>query len=494
MAYRNVLALDIGASSGRGILGRFDGRRVTLTSVDRFDNFPVGVGDHLKWPIYYLSQSVLRTIAKGALECDGEISSIGIDTWGVDFGLIAEDGDFCLTPHHYRDRRTENILPIVDELYGIQRLFERTGISYQPFNTYLQLLSIARSRPDVFERAATFLMIPDVLTFLLTGNKSVEFTNVGTTQLAATDSKDWAKDVLGAFGIPASIMPPIHRPGDKTGSILPGVCESAGIQAIPTIAVASHDTASAAATQILPDDSTIFISSGTWSLFGTMVDSAITSVEANQARFNNEWAHNGKILFLKNIMGLWLLQECKREWGLRGTDLSYEDISISATISEPFRSVIDPDDSRFYSPQSMITTIQRYCKETRQPVPDTPGQIARTIYESLALDYRTTVEAISRFTNRSFSNLYVVGGGVRDDLLNKLTAAATGLPVYTGSAEASALGNILTQLYGIGELGGFDDFKSVIRESVDIRSFDETDTDPWQEPFQRFLDLQSRST
>ncbi|MBT3273549.1 MAG: rhamnulokinase [Spirochaetales bacterium] len=491
MAYRNVLAIDLGASSGRGFLGRFDGRQVALEQINRFENFPVAVGEHLKWPIYYLAQSVITTLSKAVIDGDGEIASIGIDTWGVDFGLVGVDEDLCLTPHHYRDRRTEKMLSVLDSVYGSKRLFERTGISYQPFNTSLQLLSLSQNRPQLFDRADTFLMIPDILTFLLTGERSVEFTNASTTQLASADTKNWAVDILDALEVPVSIMPSIHHPGDQTGTILTAVNEATDLQGIPTIAVASHDTASAVATQILPDESTIFISSGTWSLVGAITDTPITGDEASKDRFNNEWTHNGKFMFLKNIMGLWLLQECRKEWNLQGANLSYQDISTLASNSSPFRSLINPDDVRFYAPRSMIDAIQNFCKESRQPIPESPEQIARAIYESLALDYRATVTAIGGYTNRLFTDIYVVGGGAQDALLNTFTASATDRPVVAGSSEASALGNALVQLYGIGEIGSFDDFESVVRESTDLRTFEPIEHESWEIPFQRFLDLRN---
>ncbi|HET9169209.1 MAG TPA: rhamnulokinase family protein [Actinospica sp.] len=437
-------AVDLGASSGRVMLGRVGPKTLELTEAHRFANRPVRIGRTLHWDVLALYRGVLD-----GLRAAGDVDSVGIDSWAVDYGLLDADGALLGNPVHYRDQRTEGMAARLNVVLGPQDLYLSTGIQHVPFNTLYQLMAAARTAQ--YDAAKRVLLIPDLITYWLTGRQGTEITNASTTQLINPVTRDWAHGVAAAASIDLSVFPPLRVPGDPAGELLPHVLEATGLTGpVPVTTVASHDTASAvAAVPAREDERFAYICTGTWSLAGLELDAPVLTEESREANFTNELGIDGTVRYLRNIMGLWLLQECMREWGV--TDVG--PLLDAAGHVTPLRSVIDAADPVFLAPGRMSERIAAACRASSQPVPSGSGEFTRCILDSLALAHRHAIEDVQRLSGTGVDVVHIVGGGARNALLCQLTADACGLPVVAGPAEAAALGNVLIQARARGVVG-----------------------------------------
>ncbi len=471
----NLLALDLGASNGRGILGQFDGERVRLQELHRFENEYIQLHGTVYWDILRLFEN-----AKAALD------AFGIDTWGVDYGLLDRNGRLLGNVIAYRNMTDADMERTWVEV-SRRALFERTGIASMCFNTVYQLHQRKLCDDVVLEQAETLLFLPDLLAYFLTGEKRTEYTYATTSMLYDPLKRDWVRDILAALGIPAHIFTDIQPAGSLRGKLLPAVAQELGLSAaVPFAAVGEHDTASAVAA--IPGAGNLaFCSSGTWSLFGVETDTPVFSEDVYAANFSNEGTVQGGFRPLKNIMGLWIIQECRRDWNRQGQGLGWDDIVRAAEVAEPFRSLIDPDWPAFFMAGGMEGKIRGYCVQTGQPAPETVGQVARCVYESLALKYRWTLERLEAIKGGRIDSLHIVGGGSKNRLLNRMAAGAIHRPVVAGPVEGAAMGNILLQAVALGELSGIDDVRRVVRSSAEIEEYLPLDAQAWEDAYGRLL-------
>jgi sugar (pentulose or hexulose) kinase len=483
------LALDYGASSGRAILGKFDGRRLAIKEIHRFANEPVRLPDALYWDAPFLYQQMLESVFIATASGHAP-DSIGIDTWGVDFGLLDRDGRLIGNPAHYRDSRTDGIMDEAFQRMPRASVYKHTGLAFLQINTLYQLLAMESS--PLRQIAHTLLMTPDLLTYFLTGEQCAEYTIVSTSQLSNPVQRDWSRPVLRAFGLPRAWFPDIVEPGRIIGKTRADVNLQMRLSSpIPVAAVGSHDTASAVCA--LPVDARLrgrfaYISSGTWSLLGVETDKPVISGAALSAGYTNEGGVFGKTRLLKNIMGLWILQECRRIWRREGVADSFETLAEKASREKPFSAFFDPDDKRFLPPGDMPGRIRQICEETNQTVPDTPSKIARVVYENLALKYRWAVNQLSReILGEKIERVYVVGGGSNNALLNRMTAQSLGVPVYAGPDEATAIGNLLMQAVALGELKDLREIRAVVRASFAPKMFEPGNRAEWDDAYAGFL-------
>lgn len=485
---KKILAFDLGAESGRALVGRFDGACLQLDVVHRFPNGGVPTLDSLHWDIYRLHQEILAGLRKAAAE-HGELASLGIDTWGVDFGLLGHDGHLLGNPRHYRDAHTEGILDVAYKIIPKKDLYARTGIQFMRFNSLFQLLAMKRARSPILDAAQHFLMIPDLLHYWLTGMKVVEYSNASTTQMIDPVTRNWCSDLVRAMGVPDHILGTIVPPGTILGPLRAPIVRQSGLQAIPVIAPATHDTGSAVAAVPATGDSWAYISSGTWSLMGAEIRQPITTAKALEYNFTNEGGVAGTIRLLKNVMGLWLIQECRRTWENEGTSYTYEALMKMAEEAPAFGPIINPDDDSFIIPPHMPQAITSFCRKTGQTPPETPGAILRCALESLALRYRWVLEKLEELTGRSLNVIHVVGGGSQNVLLCQLTADACNRPVVAGPVEATAIGNVLVQALGLRLIGSLPEAREIVRQSFDVKTYLPREPERWHEAYQRFLKL-----
>lgn len=488
------LALDLGAESGRGLLGRFDGQHLSLEEIHRFPNGPVRLLDTLHWDLPRLFDEIktaLRKTSAGGAQLDG----IGVDTWGVDFGLIGRGDTLLGNPVHYRDARTEGMIDLACKQIPRERIYEITGLQFLPFNTAFQLLAMKEKKSPLLDVAETLLMMPDLIGWLLTGRRAGEYTNASTSQLLDARSRCWSAELCEGLGLPRSILPELIQPGTELAPLRGDLAEETGLKSASVIAPATHDTASAVvAVPARPSSASgppdwCYLSSGTWSLMGVEVDTPVITEATRQYNFTNEGGVQGTIRLLKNIMGLWLIQECRRTWARSGREFSYEDLIPRAEAEPAFLSLIDPDDPSFLAPGDMPSRIAAYCAKTRQPVPQTEGAFVRCALESLALKYRWTLERLQEITSGSIRAIHVVGGGSRNALLNQFTADATGRPVYAGPVEATAIGNLLMQVRARGGLGSLADIREVVSRSFPVTVYEPREPAAWDPAIDRFQKL-----
>ncbi len=480
------LAFDLGAGSGRAIIGEFDGKRLSISEIHRFPNNIVAAGNHLYWDIGALYGEIKKALR---ISAQYDIESIGIDTWGVDFALLGKDGRLLGLPHSYRDPMTKAAIEEFRELMSDEKLYVLTGNQILPINTLFQLFSIVRSGSRAISDASDLLFMPDLFNYLLTGVKATEFTIATTSQLYNPIKGSWEAEIFAVMGLDAGIMQRIITPGTITGKLSPEICEETGIKGISVIAPATHDTGSAVAAIPARGNTWAYISSGTWSLVGVETTGPIINETARRLNFTNEGGICGRFRFLKNVMGLWLLEECRKE--MAGTT-SYEELNRMAEEAEPFRSLFDPDYTEFLNPDSMTRAIRDFCRRTNQPLPETPGELTRSILESLALKYRYVIEQLGNICQKPIERVHVVGGGSRNRLLNRFTANATGLPVIAGPAEATAIGNLLVQAMALGYLDSPEDIREVVASSFQTEGSEPGKDCGWQEAYQRFLSLVAR--
>jgi rhamnulokinase len=488
-AVKKLLAFDLGAESGRGVLGLFDGGRLRLEVIHRFSNGPVRTLDTLHWDVLFLYSELLTGLRKCAAE-QGGIDCLGIDTWGVDFALLGRDGTLLGNPRHYRDPHTENILDDAFRRVPRADIFRQTGIQIMRINSLFQLLALQRDRSPLLDVAETLLLIPDLLNYFLTGIKVNEFTNATTTQLYDPTARDWARQLIRTFGLPERIFGTIVPPATILGPLRPTVASETSISPVPVILPASHDTGSAvAAVPAETGRNWCYLSSGTWSLMGAELDEPLINEEAQQYNFTNEGGVGGTVRFLKNIMGLWLVQECRRAWQRAGRDYGYDELARLASAASPFFVILNPDDPAFLLPTDMLAALADFCRRTGQPVPEGPGPIVRCALEGLALRYRWVLERLEELLGRRLDVIHIVGGGCQNTLLCQLTADACNRPVLAGPVEATAIGNVLVQAIGLGLLLSLAEAREVVRRSFEVCSYTPQNPQNWHEPYQRFLKL-----
>lgn len=484
-----LLAFDLGAESGRAMLGKFDGSRLTLEEMHRFYNNPVRIKGTLYWDVLRLFYEMKQGLLKTVLEYGSDISSIGVDTWGVDYGLLDENDNLLGNPYHYRDSRTDGVLEEAFTIVPREKIFEQTGIQFLKFNTVFQLLVEARTNPKRLELAKTLLFMPDLFNFFFTGEKRTEFSIASTSQAYNPITDSWATELLDAFRIPVRIFGDIVQPGTICGNLLDDIAFEVGAGKIPVVTVAGHDTGSAVAAVPATGDEHVFLSSGTWSIMGVELDKPLINEASLKYNFTNEGGVNRTFRFEKNIMGLWLVQECRRRWERAGESLTYDELTSLAKEAEPLKSFVDPDHDDFMSPQDMPRAIQDYCARTNQSVPETKGEIVRCALESLALKYRWVVEKLEEMLDRRFTVLHAIGGGTQNTLLSQFTADAINRPVITGPIEATAIGNLLVQAMALGEVGSLAEIREVIRNSFPTKVYEPKDTAKWDEAYERFIKL-----
>jgi rhamnulokinase len=486
----NFLAIDLGASGGRVMLGRWDGERFDLHELHRFPNEPVQVMGHLRWDVLRLWQEIKAGMARYAVQYDEPLAGIGIDTWAVDFALLDKAGRLLGNPYHYRDRRTEGMIEWVNECIPPRELYARTGIQRLPINTLYQLAAMRQGRDPQLKAAKMLLMIPDLFHYWMTGSMVAEYTNATTTQFYDAPEQRWATDILERLDIPTHILPPVVAPGTLLGELLPEVRDEVGLRgSVPVIASASHDTASAVAAIPGLDEWSMYISSGTWSLAGIEAARPILTERAQELNFTNEGGVGGTIRFLKNVGGLWLLQECRRHWQRQGHEYTWPDLLALAEQAPPLRSLVDPDAPEFLNPVDMEGAIRTYCLGTGQREPTSVGEIARCCLESLALKYRWVLSALEELVGHSLHTIRVVGGGSQNSLLCQLTADACGRPVVVGPVEATALGNILVQAVASGYLPDIAAGREAIAASVQQATYEPHASGDWDAAFTRFAAL-----
>ncbi|MFJ6633637.1 rhamnulokinase family protein [Streptomyces sp. NPDC091376] len=462
-------AVDLGASSGRVIVGRVGPGTLGLTEVHRFPNTPVRTGGTLHWDILALYRGVLDGLRAAARATGGRLASVGVDSWAVDYGLLDADGALIGNPVHYRDTRTKAVTAKVADALPPADLYAATGLQYLPFNTVYQL--VAAQGTAALAAARSLLLIPDLLSYWLTGEAGTELTNASTTQLVDPRTRDWARPVAEALGIDLSLFPPLRRPGDPAGTLLPEVLTDTGLSGpVPVTAVGSHDTASAVAGVPARGERFAYIATGTWSLAGLELDAPVLTEDSRRANFTNELGVDGTVRYLRNIMGLWLLQECLRDWEARGQAVELGELLRRAASCAPLRSVVDAGDPAFIPPGRMPERIAEACRGSGQPVPRDAAETTRCVLDSLALAHRRALMDAQRLSGRAVDTVHIVGGGAHNELLCRLTADACGLPVVAGPAEAAALGNILVQARAAGAvIGGLRESRQLLCETQGLR-------------------------
>lgn len=487
----NFLAFDLGASGGRAMVGRFDGERLALEEIHRFANGPTRLVNRLHWDALNLFNEMKTGLGKAVEQLGGNLVACGVDTWGVDFGLLDKHDNLVGNPYHYRDGRTDGMIELAFDRVSREEIFTQTGIQLMQINTLFQLLAMKDT--PALAAAETLLMMPDLLNFWFTGQKACEYTDASTSQCFNMAEGRWATELLARLDLPAHLFLDVIQPGTQLGPLLPHLAEEVGLKnGLTVIAPGSHDTASAvAAVPVLPDDAARFayISSGTWSLVGAEVQRPVINDQSLLYNFTNEGGVAGAVRLLKNLTGLWLVQECRRVWALEGSKLTWAELTDLAEVCQPLLAFIDPDDPVFFSPGDMGARIVEFCRKSGQAVPDSKGAILRCALESLALKYRWTIERVEALTGQAVDVVHLVGGGTQNKLLNQFTANATGRRVVAGPGEATATGNILIQMLAMGQISSLSQGREIVRASFPVESYEPQERETWGEAYQRFVKL-----
>lgn len=486
MIEKSFFAVDLGATSGRTILGTFTKNGLELKEINRFPNRLIEVAGHVFWDIHELYRNLLeglKTVAGMGIE----VTSIGVDTWGVDFVCVGKDGGLLRQPYAYRDPHTSDAPEAFFACMPRKHVYDITGIQVMNFNTLFQLDTLRRNKDSALEAADKLLFMPDALVYLLTGNAVMEYTIASTGQLLNAETRSLEPELLKALGLTENHFGRPVCPGENIGVLTEEVQRITGLDAVPVVAVAGHDTASAVAAVPVGNKNFAYLSSGTWSLMGVEVDAPIISERAETLNFTNEGGVDGTIRLLKNICGMWLLERCRSAWG----EVSYTELIAEAKQSEPFRSLVNPDHASFANPADMELAIRAFCEATSQPLPETRGQVVRCIFESLALRYRQVLENLRELSPHPIEVLHIIGGGSRNELLNQWTANAADLPVVAGPVEATAIGNVMLQALAVGEVADIEEMRRLIATSVPLRNFVPTDYEIWDEVYKCFVQLES---
>ncbi len=488
MRGHHFLAFDLGAESGRAILGKLENEKIETREIRRFANAPIQVCGHLHWNVYSLFEEIKEAMRSCRTDPGIRPESVAVSTWGVDFGLLASDGTLLGLPFAYRDKRTRGAKEEFFKRTPQEKVYALTGVQFMSFNTLFQLFSMVKDKSPLLDHASDLLFMPDLFTYFLSGEKTGEFTIASTSQLLDVRKRAWSEDLLAALGLRRGLMQDVLMPGTVIGSLSTEVAEETGSEGALVVATAGHDTAAAIAAVPAEGKDWAYISSGTWSLLGVEMDEPHITEESLEMNFTNEGGVAGTIGFLKNITGLWLLQQCRREWAARET-LNYDEITRLAENALPFKAMIDPDWPGFLNPPSMTEAIRQYCFKKGQAPPFLPGQTARSILESLALKYRLILEQLRRLTGLTIEKLHVIGGGSRNGLLCQFTADATGLPVIAGPAEATAIGNIMVQALALGYVRSLADIRKIIENSVELRTYEPSSGREWESAYERFQNV-----
>ena len=478
------IAIDLGAGSGRVMAGRFDGDRIALEELHRFPNPGVRVMDGLHWDVLRLWEEIQTGLRKAAPD---KPVSAGVDAWGVDFALLDRSGALVSNPYHYRDSRTNGLLPKALDIVSREEIFDQTGLQFMEINTLFQLYSMKNSA--ALECADALLMMPDLFHYWMTGVKVCEYTDATTTQFYDPRKKAWAKPLLEKLGLPTDILREVVQPGSKLGPLASRVAEGCGLNGLTVVAPASHDTGSAVAAVPAAGRNWAFVSSGTWSLLGAEIAEPRVTAKALEKNFTNEGGVWGTTRLLKNICGLWLLEECRREWALQGEVVSYEELIAAAEAAPPFRSVLDVDAPEFVAPDDMPQRIAAWCEAHGQPAPRTPGELARAIFESLALKYRVTLLDLAEIVGDQAQTLHIVGGGSQNELLSQYAADACGIAVIAGPVEATALGNVLLQAMAMGRVADGAQAREIVRRSFEPKRYEPRAGGGWDEAAGRLAEL-----
>jgi rhamnulokinase len=499
MAERNFLAFDLGAESGRALLGTLEGGRLRLEEKHRFLN-PVGrINGHLHWNLLAQWEELKTGLRKSVGDARGSgrappIHGLGVDTWGVDFGLLGRDGDVLANPFHYRDTRTDGVMERTFARVPRERIFQATGIQFMGINSLYQLLAMQEARSQLLECAQTLLFIPDLFNYLFTGLPKSEFSIASTSQMLDPRTRTWATGLLQELALPARIFPEIVPSGTVIGPLHADVAKECGVGRIPVIAPGTHDTASAVAAVPATEGANdwCYISSGTWSLMGVELPEPLIYEKSLAYNYTNEGGVAGTIRFLKNIMGLWPVQECRRQWQREGYDHSYSELAQMAGRAKPFVAAVDLDHKPIALPGDMPHKIEQFCQHTRQTVPSARGEVVRTLLESLALSYRKTLEGMEDVLGHRINVIHVVGGGSQNELLNQMTADACGRTVLAGPVEATAIGNILVQAMATGDVKSLADLRQIVRDSFEVKKYEPKQPKQWEEAYRRFREVVGR--
>jgi rhamnulokinase len=481
-----IAAVDMGAESGRVSVGRFDGTRMEIDVVHRFANRPVRLGDTLYWNLPGWMDEIGQGLRKAADAAGGPIAAVGVDTWGVDFGLLDANGQLLGMPVHYRDARTEGAIEEVTARIPREDLFAQTGIAFWPFNTLFQLRAMALQGSPALRDAASLLFVPDLLHYYLSGAKVAERSIASTSQCMDVQADRWLGDLLGSLDIPASIFPEIVPSGTVLGEVSPRVAEDTGLRGTKVVVPAGHDTGSAVAAAPLSSSDAAYLSCGTWSLLGLERPRPMATPEALAAGFTNERGAGTSYRILQNIMGLWLVQQSRAAWAKAGTTYDYADLAAMAAAAPAFRSWVNPNDLRFYAPADMVAEVRAACAESGQPVPDDVPAVMRTLLESLAFAYRAAVDNLERLQGIRIPALHIIGGGAQNVTLCQWAANALARPVTAGPVEGTTMGNMAIQLMGLGELPDQAAIRAVVRASTDIITYEPRDTEAWAEAYGRY--------
>ena len=495
MAEQVYLAIDLGAESGRVMAGLFDGQHIRLEELHRFSNGPVNLADTMRWDLLRLWSQIQVGLQKAAARFGHSIVSVGVDTWGVDFVLLSKTGEMLGQPYHYRDARTRGIMDHTFQRVPRAEVFANTGLQFMEINSLYQLLAMNQTNPALVEMADKFLMIPDFFHWLLSGSRVVEFTNATTSQMYHPTNHNWSLEMLRKLGLPTQMFPEVVNPGTRLGRLREDVARRAGLSRLEVVAPATHDTGAAIAA--VPTERTgsanwAYISSGTWSLMGLELPHAVLTQRALELNVTNEGGIDGTYRLLKNIMGLWLVQECRKSFERNGSPYDYGLLAQVARDARPFRAFVDPDSTAFLAPHDMPDAIRDWCRQTNQEIPDTDGGLIRCALESLALKYRLVLSWLEELSGEKTEVIHIVGGGTQNELLNQFTANATGRPVITGPVEATALGNVLVQARTSGSVGSLSQIRDIVRASSTMQRYEPEHKSQWDEAYKRFSELLKR--
>ena len=487
MSEKQVLAVDYGASGGRVMLGGFDGASFTVSELHRFPNDPVKLGDTMYWDVLRLYFEMKQGIVKS--KAYGAISGIGVDTWGVDFGLLDREGRLLDNPVHYRDGRTAGMMEKTLKMVGRDPLYELTGNQLMEINTLFQLMAVKERRPELLERADALLLMPDLFQYFLSGAKISEKSIASTTQMMDMRQGKWAFGLLETLGLQAGMMRDILPGAVRTGSLRPEIRKELGVPAMEVIAVAGHDTQSAMAAIPAREEDFLFISCGTWGLFGTELTEPVISEMSKKFNITNEAGLEGKYAFLKNIIGLWLIQESRRQWIREGKEYGFGELETKAACTEPLKSLINPDAPEFVPAGDIPERIRQFCQKTGQPVPQSEGETVCCIDQSLALAYRKAMDEIRACTGKQYPVIHLIGGGAQSGLLCQMTANACGLPVVAGPGEATVYGNTMAQFMALGELNGLTQARRALADTLHTVVYEPRDREIWEEAYERYREI-----
>jgi len=487
MPKHHFLAFDFGAESGRALLGTLLKReRIELKEIHRFPTGQLAIHKHYYWNIFRFYEEMITALQKCVNEENTIPQSVAVSTWGVDFGLLGKDGSILRIPYSYRDPMTETSMPAFFEKMGRDEIYGLTGIGLHKFNTIYQLYAMKQVEDPVLEIAEKLLFIPDMLNYLLTGETKSEFTFATTSQLFNPVKMDWDKDIFENLGLSPKLMQEVLKPGTVIGLLNQNISRSIDVEGIKVISITSHDTAAAIAAIPAEGDDWAYISSGTWSLMGVENKEAIIDTRSMLFNFTNEGGAENTFRFLKAIMGLWILQECKRSWEKKRGKIHYDEIVRFAETAAPFSAMIDPDYPGFYNPLDMPAAIETFCRHTGQESPRGIGSIARTVLEGLALKYRMVLDQLELITQRKFNTIHIIGGGSQNELLCQFTANSTGRKVVAGPVEATGTGNLLMQAKGLGYIGSLEELRKVVKNSFDLKEYEPKDRVLWENAFKKF--------